>query len=191
MSLKRSNSSSQPPVEATNSQAAKNTKKGTTIVLPDEVWGRVVPYVDSETLPAIACAAKTTRDAAVFRDVANGSFSLMPTTERHFFELAKKDGYNAYFQDLFATPHRPRVSPHLKWEEWFASLGDIGTLKGKVPTGVTASVLHLLKYGNVAQLEALAKLCGRDEGFDDAVLLLQARQGSKKVLEKAYMKMGE
>ena len=60
-----------------------------------------------------------------------------------------------------------------------------------MPAGVTAGVLHLLKYGNVAQLEALAKLCGRDEGFDDAVLLLQARQGSKKVLEKAYMKMGE
>ena len=35
-----------------------------------------------------------TRDAAVFRDVANGSFSLMPTIELHLVEFAKKDGYN-------------------------------------------------------------------------------------------------
>ena len=99
-----------------------------------------MPYVDNETLPALACASKTTRDAAVFKDVADGSFSLMPTTERHFIELAKKDGYNAYFQDLFASSRRSLVSLHLKWEAWFAKLGDIATLKGKVPTGVTAGV---------------------------------------------------
>ena len=64
-----------------------------------------MPYVDSETLPALACAGKTTRDAAVVRDVAKDSFSLMPTMERYFVEFAEKDGYNAYFQDLFAfTP---------------------------------------------------------------------------------------
>ena len=39
-------------------------------------------------------------------------------------ELAKKDGYNAYFQDLFASPRRSRISPHLKWEGLFAKLGD-------------------------------------------------------------------
>ena len=54
---------------------AKKAKKGTTIVLLDELWSRIVPYVDSETLMALACAGKTTRDAAVFRKCADGSFS--------------------------------------------------------------------------------------------------------------------
>ena len=40
--------------------------------------------------------------------------------ERHFIELAKNDGYNAYFQDLFASSRHSHVSPHLKWESWFA-----------------------------------------------------------------------
>ena len=42
--------------------------------------------------------------------------------------------------------------------------GTRGTLKGKVPTGVTAGVLCLLKHGSRAQLDVLAKLCGRGEG---------------------------
>ena len=174
MSLKRSNSSSQPPIDATNAQSAKKTKESTTIVLPDDAWSCIAPYVESETLPALACAGKTTRDTAVFRDFANGSFSLMPTTERHVVEFAKEDGYNAYFQDHSASSRRSCLSLHLKWEGWFAKFGDIGTLKGKEPTGVTAGVLHLLKYGNVAQLEPLAKLAGSDEGFDDWAMMLEA-----------------
>ena len=59
-------------------------------------------------------------------------------------------------------------------------------MKGNVPTGVTADVLRLLKYCSRAQLEALAKLCGRDEGFKDMALLLEARKRSQEVLEKAY-----
>ena len=106
-----------------------------------------MPYVDSETLPAVACACKTTDDAAVFRDVADGSFSLMPTIERHLVKFAKRDSYNAYFQDLFASPTLSYVCLHQKWEGWFTKFGDIGTLKGKVPKGVTAGVLHLVKYG--------------------------------------------
>ena len=132
-----------------------------------------MPYVDSETL---ACAGETTCAAAVFRDVEDGSFSLMSTTERHFVELVKKDGYTAHFQDLFASSRPSRVSPYLKWEWWFAKLCDIDTLKDKVPTGVTAGVLNILRYGNVAQLEALAKLCGKEKGFDDQALLLQVRK---------------
>ena len=62
---------------------------------------------------------------------------------------------------------RSRVSPHLRWEAWFVKLGDIGTLKGKVPTGVMAVVLRLLKYGSRSQLEVLGKLVGKEEGFDD------------------------
>ena len=51
---------------------------------------------------------------------------------------------------------------------------------------MTASLLHLLKYGSRAQLEALAKLCGHEEGFDDVALVLEVRKRSQKVLEKAY-----
>ena len=65
-------------------------------------------------------------------------------------------------------------------------LGDIGTLKRKEPTGVTAGVLRLFKYGNVVQLEALEKLAREEEGFYDAALLLEARKRSQKILEKAY-----
>ena len=88
MSQKRSNSSFQPPIDATKAQLAKTTMRGTPVVLPDGAWSRILPFVDSETLPALAYAAKTTRDAAVFRDVADGSFSLMSRTQRHFFEFA-------------------------------------------------------------------------------------------------------
>ena len=119
MPLKRSSPSSQPPIDATNIQPTKKTKKTkkrTTIVLPNDTWSRIVLYVDSENLPALSCAGNTTRDAAVLRDVADGSFSLMPRTERHFVKLVNNDGHNVYFQDHFASSRRSRVSPHLKWE---------------------------------------------------------------------------
>ena len=44
----------------------------------------------------------------------------------------------------------------------FEELGDISTLKGKVPTCAAAGVLRLLKYGSRAYFLALAKLAGRD-----------------------------
>ena len=59
-------------------------------------------------------------------------------------------------------------------------------MKGKVPTGVTAGMLRLLKYGSRAQLEALAKLAGKEEGFDDRALTLEARRRLQQVLEKAH-----
>ena len=111
----------------------------------------------------------------MFRNISNGSFLLMPTKERHFVEFAKRDGYNAYFHDLFTSPRRSHVSLHLEWEGWFAKLSDISTLKGKVPVGV----LRFLKNANVALLEALAKLCGIEEGFDDKAFLLEARMRTK------------
>ena len=180
-------SHSRPPQEITPTMSMKRSKDEAeaphTAIIPspprrpghrhrpkDDAWGHIVSFVGAKTLTILACACKTTRDAAVFRDVADGSFSLMPTTELHLVELAKKDGYNAYFQDLFASPRRSRLSPHLKWEGLFTKLGDIGTLKGKVPAGVTAGVLRLLRYGSRAQLEALAKLAGggglRRQGLD-------------------------
>ena len=54
-----------------------------------------------------------------------------------------------------------------------------------VTVGVTVGVLRLLKYSSRAQLQVLAKLCRRGKGFDDAALLLEARKGMQKVLEKA------
>merc|ERR1719506_1333791 len=187
MSMKRSSNEAETPHTAIIPQPAKKTKKkDTDIILNDDAWVHIVSFVGAKTLTILACAGKTTRDAAVFRDVADGSFSLVLTTERHLVEFAKKDGYNAYFQDLFASPRRSRISPHLKWEGLFAKLGDIGTLKGKVPTGVTAGVLRLLRYGSRAQLEALAKLAGREDGFDDRALTLETRKRLQRVLEKAY-----
>ena len=67
-----------------------------------------------------------------------------------------------------------------------AKLGDISSLKGKGPMGISACVLRLLKYGSRAQLEALAKLCGKEEGFDDQALLLEARRRLQNILEKAH-----
>ena len=99
--------------------------------------------------------------------------------------FVKKDGYNTYFQDLFASASHSRLSPHLKWEALFTKIGDISTMKGKVPTGVTAVVLRLLKCDSRAQLEALAKLCVYEDGFGDKALLLEARKRLQKVLEKA------
>ena len=98
--MKRFNSSSHEPIDATNAQPTKKTKKSTTAVLYDDVLNLIVPYIESKTLPALVCAAKTTHDAAGFR-VANYYYSLLPTMERHFVELSKKDGYSAYFQDPF------------------------------------------------------------------------------------------
>ena len=80
------------PTYAANAQPAKKTTmEGTSIVMHDDVWSRIVPYDDSETLAALVCAGKTTCDAAVFRDVTDGSLSLVPTIERHFVEFAKND----------------------------------------------------------------------------------------------------
>jgi hypothetical protein len=59
-------------------------------------------------------------------------------------------------------------------------------LKGKPPIGVTSGWLRLLKYGSRELLEALAKLCGQDEGFDERVLPLEARSRILPLLEKAY-----
>ena len=51
---------------------------------------------------------------------------------------------------------------------------------------MTAGLLRLLRYGSRAQLEALAKLVGREEGFDDKAVTLEARKRLQRVLEKEY-----
>ena len=51
-----------------------------------------------------------------------------------------------------------------------------------MPKGVTAGVLRLLKYDSTTQVEFLANLCGREEGYDDKVFLLEARRRTQKVV---------
>ena len=108
MSLKWSNSSSQAPIDATNAQPTKIPKRverGTAIVLNNDVWRHIVPYLDSETLPALACATKTTRDAGALGDA--GRFSLTQVTECHLVEFAKKLRDNSYLQSSFVPPIVP------------------------------------------------------------------------------------
>ena len=64
MSAKRSSNEAEAPHTAVIPQPAKKTKKDTDIVLPDDVWREVVTFADFIGLKAIACACKTTRDAA-------------------------------------------------------------------------------------------------------------------------------
>ena len=73
-----------------------------------------------------------------------------------------------------------------KQREWFAELGDVGKLPGTVPKGVTVGVLRILKYGSRKQLEAMANLCGKEEGFDDPKLHLEARKRLQRALQKAW-----
>ena len=63
MSLKRSIDETEAPYTAIIPQPAKKSKKGTDIVLPDDVLRDIVTFVDLKGLKAIACASKTTRDA--------------------------------------------------------------------------------------------------------------------------------
>ena len=51
---------------------------------------------------------------------------------------------------------------------------------------MAAGVLSLVKYGSRAQLEALAKLTGKDEGFCDHDMALETRKRLQKLLEKAH-----
>ena len=69
MSMKTSSNEAQVPHTATIPQLAKKPKKDTDIVLPDDVWSEIVTFVDFEGLPPLACACKTTRDAARDEDM--------------------------------------------------------------------------------------------------------------------------
>ena len=67
--MKRSNDEAEAPHTVIIPQPAKKTKKDTDIVLPDDVWSEIVTFVDFKGLPALACACKTTRDAAHNEDM--------------------------------------------------------------------------------------------------------------------------
>jgi hypothetical protein len=59
-----------------------------------------------------SCAPAGRLVMLLLSDVAFGCFSLAQTTERYFDEFAKKDGYNSYFQDHFASSTRSELCPH-------------------------------------------------------------------------------
>eukprot|EP00518_Triparma_eleuthera_P003040 CAMPEP_0182456422 /NCGR_PEP_ID=MMETSP1319-20130603/2257_1 /TAXON_ID=172717 /ORGANISM="Bolidomonas pacifica, Strain RCC208" /LENGTH=63 /DNA_ID=CAMNT_0024654655 /DNA_START=148 /DNA_END=336 /DNA_ORIENTATION=+ len=62
--MKRSSDEADAPHTSIIPQPAKKANKGTDIVLPEDVLRLIVPFVDFKGLPALACACKTTRDAA-------------------------------------------------------------------------------------------------------------------------------
>ena len=69
MSKKRSIDEVQAPHTAILPQPAIIAEKGTDIVLPDDIWRDVVTFVDWRGFRALACACKTTRDAARDEDM--------------------------------------------------------------------------------------------------------------------------
>ena len=68
-SVKRSSDEAMAPHTAAIPQPAKKINKGTEIVLPDDVWCEIVTFADFKGLSALACACKTTRDAARDEDM--------------------------------------------------------------------------------------------------------------------------
>ena len=77
MSMKRSNDEAEAPHTAIIPQPAKKTKESTHTVLPDDVWGEIVTFVNSKDLAALACACKTTRDATRFVRLARDKVAVM------------------------------------------------------------------------------------------------------------------
>eukprot|EP00518_Triparma_eleuthera_P005342 CAMPEP_0182456888 /NCGR_PEP_ID=MMETSP1319-20130603/2603_1 /TAXON_ID=172717 /ORGANISM="Bolidomonas pacifica, Strain RCC208" /LENGTH=88 /DNA_ID=CAMNT_0024655231 /DNA_START=165 /DNA_END=428 /DNA_ORIENTATION=- len=69
MSAKRSSNEAEAPHTAMIPQHAKKTKKGTDLELPDELLRLIVTFVDFKGLPALACACRTTCDAARNEDM--------------------------------------------------------------------------------------------------------------------------
>ena len=66
-------------------------------------------------------------------------------------------------------------------------LGNLGFERGNGVTSITVGVLMVLRsYKDRKKLEALAKLSGMDEGFNDRVLHLEARRGLLPLLERAH-----
>ena len=69
MSMKRSNDEAEAPHTAIIPQPAKKTRNDTDIILNDDAWVHIVSFVGAKTLTILACASKTTRDAARDEDM--------------------------------------------------------------------------------------------------------------------------
>ena len=66
-------------------------------------------------------------------------------------------------------------------------LGDLGFETGRGITSIMVGVLMILRgYKDRKKLEDLARLSGREEGFGDYALELEARRSLLPLLEKAH-----
>ena len=75
--------------------------------------------------------------------------------------------FGFYFNRIFAG----NETGGERYRSLFEQLGDLGFERVKAVTSITAGVLMVLRsYNDRKKLEALAKLTGSDEGFDDHAL---------------------
>ena len=69
----------------------------------------------------------------------------------------------------------------------FEQVGNLEFYRGKGVSSITVDVLMVLRsYNDRKELEALAKLSGQEEGFDDHVLHLEAMRSLLPLLERAH-----
>ena len=114
MSAKRSSNEAEAPNAAIIPQPAKKTKKDTDIVLPEDVWTDIVTFVDWRGFRALACAGKTTRDAACDVDwLARDKASVL----RCFLAMGgKEDTLRRRYEDGYKLKMRDEPSDNLA--EW-------------------------------------------------------------------------
>ena len=111
----------------------------------------------------------------------NRKFELSEQTEEYLFALHVKCGF--YFDRLFAG----NEEGFERYSALFEQLGDLGFERGKGINSITVGVLMILRsYKDRRKLEALAKLAGREEGFDDRALHLEAMRSVLPLLEEAH-----
>ena len=88
--------------------------------------------------------------------------------------------FSFYFDRIFAV----NEAGGERYRVLFEQLGNLGFERGKGVTSITAGVLMVLRaYKDRKKLEALAKLSGEDEGFDDRALHLEAMRSLLPPLE--------
>eukprot|EP00518_Triparma_eleuthera_P004837 CAMPEP_0182464466 /NCGR_PEP_ID=MMETSP1319-20130603/8660_1 /TAXON_ID=172717 /ORGANISM="Bolidomonas pacifica, Strain RCC208" /LENGTH=512 /DNA_ID=CAMNT_0024664109 /DNA_START=147 /DNA_END=1685 /DNA_ORIENTATION=- len=111
----------------------------------------------------------------------NRRFELSKQTEEYLFGL--RVNFGAYFDRIFAG----NEEGFERYSALFGQLGNIGFELGRGINGITVGVLMILRsYRDRGKLEALAKLTGPDEGFDDRALHLEAMRSLVPLLEEAY-----
>ena len=111
----------------------------------------------------------------------NRKFELKEQTEEYLFGLHVKCGF--YFDRLFAG----NEEGFERYSALFEQLGNIGFERGRGIHSITVGVLMILRsYKDREKLEALAKLTGPEEGFDDRALHLESRRSLLPLLEEAH-----
>ena len=163
MSLKRSSNGAESPNTAIVPQPAKKTKKGTDIVLPGDVWSEIVTFADWRGFRALACACRTTRDAACDVDwLARDKATVL----RCFLAIGGKEDTlrRGYWGDIYTLKMRDEPSDNLaEWFgvtveggrvtelDWYGTIPDWhNPLTGTIPAEIGAldGLTHLRLYGN-------------------------------------------